>query len=1159
MNKKKVALLLIVTLIFGLFSGSRQIVSAASATKIYVSSEGNDEAAGSLNAPVQTIAKAVDLVPENGVALIYLLSNLEQPDSVTIPAGKRIRLLSGNADGTIKEENYYSVTLTGSSTEFDYFDVRGELAVAGIAFKMTEKDTESTNKSVFCVRENGVLTVMDGALIQNTDLYAITVYGEYSWDEEKYKYGTAYMTGGSITGNNGGIKVRGKLYISGGSITENFVQREWYNSLYDIDCSDVNEVTEVYLSGDPEIGTIGCRNNEYKILKFEDQLTTAENEKIGVYRVVGTDSDLGDQKLGEAVNDYSLTDTDAESFELMEGFGAYNGGLCISGNELLYTNTDNCQIELVRLCNNGKVDKYGYYRVYNDNDTFDVILDSSKDYTNDLLYIETSLGAKTYYNNGQGDIEIKNNTIPVTELFTATGGAVTLKCKSPDGSQEKEYTMNYSTEERLHLTIQDDIYYYINTSSPDRVGYIVYYNTDSSELASVNISIPDGCELYSDPWYRNEITGNTLDIPYYRSTYLKKEDGTKITYYFESVQNQSPEFSVIIDGTSYDPDDNNQIVASVPYDVDLSAYKLEFSATNNISIKVGDTVQFIGITEQDFTNGAVTYEVDPVTGSAITYEVTVNNQEQQTYQVTYRDENSVTKLNNILPTAYSDAKSFLEGEGLQLPQEAPYLNADGGFLGWYTSPVGGRRVNSLSSYDREDITVYAHWGVKNTGAITYKDHSGNDITSTLGNGYDAAKIYTYGTELSIPETEPYTRSGYRFTGWYDAATDGSKVTSISALNTGEITLFARWEQATGAITYKNHSDEDITALLGSDYSNAKAYTYGTELTVPQTAPYTRSGYRFAGWYDAATGGNKVTSISASNTGDITLYARWTRSTGNTGSYNTGSNSGYEVWTPKIPTEKETTEPTVAPENPSATPSVTPTDSKTDSKTDSATGSTTQTPTTVTELNVKTDETVIADKKGKDKCFYVNGKKIVSGLVYTPKGNLVAVDENGNMIRGSIIVIKNKETKQEDKYYAGKSGIIKKNDIITTSDGKRYFAGADGKLVTNDFVTTRKGNTCYCTETGEIAKSMVVKVDDKLYYAYASGRIAKSAMITQKDGTRYYVTENGELASATFVTYKGYRYYALESGKIIRSQTMIIGDTKYKFNKYGIIVSETKVF
>ena len=73
---------------------------------------------------------------------------------------------------------------------------------------------------------------------------------------------------------------------------------------------------------------------------------------------------------------------------------------------------------------------------------------------------------------------------------------------------------------------------------------------------------------------------------------------------------------------------------------------------------------------------------------------------------------------------------------------------------------------------------------------------------------------------------------------------------------------------------------------------------------------TREGYSFDGWYNAETGGDKVTVIEAGSIGNITLYARWTTES-HTVSFNSdgGStvdnitvNHGEKVTAPKAPTK-----------------------------------------------------------------------------------------------------------------------------------------------------------------------------------------------------------------------------------------------------------------
>ena len=72
-------------------------------------------------------------------------------------------------------------------------------------------------------------------------------------------------------------------------------------------------------------------------------------------------------------------------------------------------------------------------------------------------------------------------------------------------------------------------------------------------------------------------------------------------------------------------------------------------------------------------------------------------------------------------------------------------------------------------------------------------------------------------------------------------------------------------------------------LNGGNHSgNPENYTIETAtITLADAA---KTGYTFAGWWDASTGGNQVTQISAGSTGNKTLYARW----------NANTNTAYKV-------------------------------------------------------------------------------------------------------------------------------------------------------------------------------------------------------------------------------------------------------------------------
>src|SRR5690606_12354794 len=112
---------------------------------------------------------------------------------------------------------------------------------------------------------------------------------------------------------------------------------------------------------------------------------------------------------------------------------------------------------------------------------------------------------------------------------------------------------------------------------------------------------------------------------------------------------------------------------------------------------------------------------------------------------------------------------------------------------------------------------------------------------------------------------PGTRLGYTFAGWYDAELGGNQVTKVEVGTTEDIVLYARWNVVTYNLTYNN--------LQGASNSNPTTYNIETA-TINLADPGTRTGYTFAGWFNAEVGGDEVTSIAQGSTGNKVLYARW---------------------------------------------------------------------------------------------------------------------------------------------------------------------------------------------------------------------------------------------------------------------------------------------
>lgn len=137
--------------------------------------------------------------------------------------------------------------------------------------------------------------------------------------------------------------------------------------------------------------------------------------------------------------------------------------------------------------------------------------------------------------------------------------------------------------------------------------------------------------------------------------------------------------------------------------------------------------------------------------------------------------------------------------------------------------------------------------------VTFNSNGGNSV---------AAEQAVLGGAFAAP-SDP-TRTGYTFGGWYtDSAL--SNAFSFSTPVTFSVTLYAKWTAASYPITYSFDGGTNSA-------SNPTSYTYSTGLTLSDP---TRDGYTFGGWYSDADFTAQVTSISGTQTGAVTLYAKWT--------------------------------------------------------------------------------------------------------------------------------------------------------------------------------------------------------------------------------------------------------------------------------------------
>ncbi len=157
------------------------------------------------------------------------------------------------------------------------------------------------------------------------------------------------------------------------------------------------------------------------------------------------------------------------------------------------------------------------------------------------------------------------------------------------------------------------------------------------------------------------------------------------------------------------------------------------------------------------------------------------------------------------------------------------------FNGWYTAKSGGSKVSSTTKMGMSNTTIYAQWTV-NSYTLTFSANGGAVSESSRKVNYGAA----YGT-LPTP-----TRDYYTFSGWYTAASGGTKVSTTTTMGAANTTLYAHWTQNDfGA--WSSWSTTAATASANREVQTRKVYTLVTICCGRSDGyrcylPYMQSGY-----------------------------------------------------------------------------------------------------------------------------------------------------------------------------------------------------------------------------------------------------------------------------------------------------------------------------
>jgi uncharacterized repeat protein (TIGR02543 family) len=201
----------------------------------------------------------------------------------------------------------------------------------------------------------------------------------------------------------------------------------------------------------------------------------------------------------------------------------------------------------------------------------------------------------------------------------------------------------------------------------------------------------------------------------------------------------------------------------------------------------------------------------------------------------------------------------MDGDTVSKPSPDP-IKASYEFFGWYKEAACVNAWDFSGSVVAKDVNLYAKWWTKTNGAyaLIFVGNGGEVHPDTVSKGVNSG--------MAVGQLPTPTRKGYTFTGW-NTKTNGSGTTYTATTLysvSGNTALYAQWSVITYTITYNG--------VIPTEHRNPTSYTIDSGEIVLRDAA--RADSKFAGWYDSATGGSRVSAIPAGSMEHISLWARW---------------------------------------------------------------------------------------------------------------------------------------------------------------------------------------------------------------------------------------------------------------------------------------------
>ena len=176
------------------------------------------------------------------------------------------------------------------------------------------------------------------------------------------------------------------------------------------------------------------------------------------------------------------------------------------------------------------------------------------------------------------------------------------------------------------------------------------------------------------------------------------------------------------------------------------------------------------------------------------------------------------------------------------------------FLGWYTDEGTFNNEYNFTTMPANNVPLYANWQFGVFYEVNYLSNGGTSVSS---------EFVLDGNYAIRPESP--TKNGYSFDYWQTEKNVQWQFETTAI--TSPLTLSAKWSPITYSITYNGIGENE------NHKDNPSSFTIESA-NISLQNPAIRVGYTFSGWYDAETGGNKVTAIPNGSTGNKILYARY---------------------------------------------------------------------------------------------------------------------------------------------------------------------------------------------------------------------------------------------------------------------------------------------